>query len=207
MSLHHRPATAAGNDAAQVPSRTAHTQPSLHRRAILWLLALGVLLAPQTLVAGGKPEDLLKGQLLISDSSFPLKWTSPGEYASRLKKLHKSSLFYDKKTGKLTIYYAAFFAQPVNDVQVNFVIYDITSGANAKVKKGAWEAFLGRKGERAIFNSVELDKEDIEMNKKYLFAIESGRQIIAKGELTLRGEPPKYSGKVEFSEEDTKKKE
>ena len=55
MSLHHRPATAAGNDAAQVPSRTAHTQPSLHRRAILWLLALGVLLAPQTLVAGGKP--------------------------------------------------------------------------------------------------------------------------------------------------------
>ena len=92
-------------------------------------------------------------------------------------------------------------------MQVNFVIYDITSGANAKVKKGAWEAFLGRKGERAIFNSVELDKEDIEMNKKYLFAIESGRQIIAKGELTLRGEPPKYSGKVEFSEEDTKKKE
>ena len=47
-----------------------------------------------------------------------------------------------------------------------------------------------RKGERALFNSVELDKEDIEMNKKYLFAIESGRQIIAKGKITLRGEPP-----------------
>ena len=180
---------------------------SLSRRLVLRVLALCLLVLPGTLRAAAKPEDILKGQLIISDSSFPLKWTSAAEYASRLKKLHKSSLFYDKKTGKLTIYYAAFFAQPVNDVQVNFVIYDITDGANAKAKKGAWEAFLGRKGERAIFNSVELDKEDIEMNKKYLFAIESRRVIIAKGEVTLRGEAPKYSGKVDFSEEDTKKKE
>ena len=182
-------------------------RPSVSRRSLLKGLLFGLLLAPSVTSAAAKPEDLLKGQLLISDSSFPLKWTSAGEYVSRLKKLNKSSLFYDKKTGKLTIYYAAFFAQPVNDVQVNFVIYDITDGANAKAKKGAWEAFLGRKGERAIFNSVELDKEDIEMNKKYLFAIESRRVIIAKGEVTLRGELPKYSGKVEFSEEDTKKKE
>ena len=182
-------------------------RPSVSRRSLLKGLLFGLLLAPSVTSAAAKPEDLLKGQLLISDSSFPLKWTSAGEYVSRLKKLNKSSLFYDKKTGKLTIYYAAFFAQPVNDVQVNFVIYDITDGANAKAKKGAWEAFLGRKGERAIFNSVELDEEDIEMNKKYLFAIESRRVIIAKGEVTLRGEAPKYSGKVDFSEEDTKKKE
>ena len=193
--------------AKALPAVVRSEQPNLTRRLVLRLLALCLLVLPGTLHAAAKPEDILKGQLIINDSSFPLKWTSAAEYASRLKKLHKSSLFYDKKTGKLTIYYAAFFAQPVNDVQVNFVIYDITNGANAKAKKGAWEAFLGRKGERALFNSVELDKEDIEMNKKYLFAIESGRQIIAKGEITLRGELPKYSGKVEFSEEDTKKKE
>ena len=193
--------------AKALPAVVRSEKPNLTRRLVLRLLALCLLVLPGTLHAAAKPEDILKGQLIINDSSFPLKWTSAAEYASRLKKLHKSSLFYDKKTGKLTIYYAAFFAQPVNDVQVNFVIYDITNGANAKAKKGAWEAFLGRKGERALFNSVELDKEDIEMNKKYLFAIESGRTIIAKGEITLRGELPKYSGKVEFSEEDTKKKE
>ncbi len=107
---------------------------SLSRRLALRVLALCLLVLPGTLRAAAKPEDILKGQLIISDSSFPLKWTSAAEYASRLKKLHKSSLFYDKKTGKLTIYYAAFFAQPVNDVQVNFVIYDITDGANAKAR-------------------------------------------------------------------------
>lgn len=163
-------------------------------------------LAVKAAHAGG-PEDILKGQLIISDSSFPMKWSSPGAYASQLRGMHKKSLSYDKKTGKLQVYYAAFFAKGVPDIQVNFVIYDITNGMASKAKKGAWEAFLGHKNERALFNSIELDKEDIEMNKKYLFAIEYHSQIIAKGEIILKGEAPKYSGKVDFSEEDTKKKE
>lgn len=177
------------------------------RSFLLGLLGLGAALSLSAgVAAAATPEDILKGSMIISDSSLPTKWTSAGAYASQLKKLNKSSLFYDKKTGKLQIYYAAFFAQPVNDVQVNFVIYDITNGPANKSKKGAWEAFMGRKGERVLFNSVELDKEDVEMNKKYLFAIESKGKIIAKSEMTLRGEAPKYSGKVEFTEEETKNK-
>lgn len=176
----------------------------LYRSLLIGLFTLGLWGSAE---AKGLPEDILKGQMIISTESLPTRWTSPGEFASRLKKLHKKSLFYDKKTGKLQIYYAAFFADPVNDIQVNFVIYDITNGVGSKVKKGAWEAFLGRKGERVLFNSVELDKEDQEMNKKYLFAIEHKSKIIAKSEITLHGEAPKYSGKVEFTEEEAKKKE
>ena len=187
------------------------------RRATLALVAClagtaGVgsvaLLAPQAALAkGSAPEDILKGQLFVSDSSFPTKWTSVGEFVSRVKKNHKSSLSYDKKTKKLQVYYAAFFAQPVDDIQVNFAIYDITNGMPNKVKKGSWEAFMGRKGERVLFNSVELDQEDIEMNKKYLFAVERRGTILARGEIILRGEGPKYSGKVDFSEDEPKKKE
>ncbi len=156
---------------------------------------------------GGAPEDYLKGQLFISDSSFPTRWSSVADFVSRVKKNNKTSLTYDKKTKKLQVYYAAFFAQPVDDFQVNFAIYDITNGMASKVKKGSWEAFMGKKGERVLFNSVELDQEDIEMNKKYMFAIERRGSILAKGELILRGEAIKYSGKVDFTEEDTKKKE
>jgi hypothetical protein len=174
--------------------------------SLLGLIAVTFsLAAPRPALARALPEDMLKGVMIISDSSLPTKWTSPAAYASQLKKLSKSSLNYDKKTGKLQIYYAAFFADPVNDIQVNFVIYDITNGVASKAKKGAWEAFLGRKGERVLFNSVELDKEDVEMNKKYLFAIETKGKIIAKSEVKLLGEAPKYSGKVEFTEEETKK--
>jgi hypothetical protein len=184
---------------------------SRRRRATLALVAClatvgvsaGALpgLAPLSAHAkGGAPEDFLKGQLFISDSSFPTRWSSVGDFVSRVKKNHKTSLTYDKKTKKLQVYYAAFFAQPVDDYQVNFAIYDITNGLPNKVKKGSWEAFMGKKGERVLFNSVELDQEDIEMNKKYMFAIERRGSILAKGELILRGEAPKYSGKVDFSE-------
>lgn len=176
------------------------------RRAILALaLTLGASAPLSSAFAGGqKPEDLLKGRMIISDRSLPTSWSSPGAYAAQLKGMARQAIFYDKKTGKVQVYYAAFFAQPVNDIQANFVIYDITGGQ--RVKKGSWEAFLGRKGERALFNSVELDKEDLEMNKKYLFAIEVQRRIIASGEVILRGEGPKYSGKVEFSEDEAKQK-
>jgi len=171
-----------------------------------FLLSLLMLAgAAGTALAGPVPEDLLKGTVIISDSSLPTRWTSAAAFAAQLKKLHKKSLTYDKKTGKVQVYYAAFFAQPVNDVQVNFVIYDITNGG--KAKKGAWEAFLGKKGERVLFNSVELDKEDLEMNKKYRFVIESKGKPLAYADINLLGEAPKYSGKVEFTEEEAKKRE
>lgn len=153
---------------------------------------------------GPQPEDLLRGQMIITDRPIPTKWSSPTAYAAQLRGMSKGSIFYDKKTGKTQVYYAAFFAQPVNDVQVNFVIFDITDGP--RVKKGSWEQFLVRKGDRVIFNSLELNKEDVEMNRKYLFAIESQRRIIASGQVIVRGEGPHYSGKVEFTDEETKQK-
>jgi hypothetical protein len=51
---------------------------------------------------------------------------------------------------------------------------------------------------------VVFDKEDIEGNKKYLMAIEDRRRIIASGTFILREEGPHYSGKVTFTDEDTK---
>jgi hypothetical protein len=197
---------------ATTESATARKAAAGHsRRDVLKFavgLGAGLVLAGSsgTALAGNTPEDIMKGMLIISDEKFPTSWKSPGEYAGRLKKMHKTALPYDKKTKKLQVYYAAFFAKPVDDVQVNFVIYDITDKTIPKVKKGAWEAFLGRKGERALFNSIELDQEDIEANKKYLFTVERHNVILARGEITLTAEKPKFSGKVEFSEDEARGK-
>jgi hypothetical protein len=178
----------------------------LGRRTFLMSLAAITSLAG-TAHAGTAPEDILKGTIIISEERLPTKWTSAGAYASQLKKLHKSTLFYDKKTGKIQIYYAAFFPKAVDDLEVAFVIYDITNGVANQNKKGSWEAFLGRKGERVLFNSVELDKEDFEMNKKYRFVIQYRGKPLAYSDVTIRGEGPKYSGKVEFTEEEAKQKQ
>lgn len=179
------------------------------RRFLMSLAALPIaaLAIENPASAGTLPEDILKGQIIVSDSSLPTKWSSPSEYAGRLKKLHKSSFFYDKKTGKIQIYYAAFFPKPVDDLEVAFVVYDITNGVANQNKKGSWEAFLGRKGERVLFNSIEFDKEDFEMNKKYRLVVQYRGKSLAYTDIILRGEGPKYSGKVEFTEEEAKQKQ
>jgi hypothetical protein len=168
--------------------------------------------------AGKMPEDILAGQLIISDSRFPSSWTSAASFAAACKNKNKRSFHFAIKAEQkkyiyppVQIYYAAFFPKPVNDVEVKFVLYDITNGIQNKAKKGAWEAFLNKKGDRVIFNSVELDKEDLlgedSATKKYLVTIEHRSVILAKTELILTADREPRSGKVEFSDDDTKKKE
>src|SRR3982751_303499 len=94
------------------------------------VLAACLLLGATAMAKGPVPEDYLKGRIIISDRSFPMSWTSVSSYVSTLKNLNKGTLWYDKKTGKLTVQYAAFFANPVNDVQVMLNLIDITGGAH-----------------------------------------------------------------------------
>jgi hypothetical protein len=150
---------------------------------------------------GPVPEDYLKGKVLISDRSFPMSWSSVSSYVSTLKNMNKGTIWYDKKTGKATLQYAAFFAQPVNDVQVMLNLIDITGGAH--VQKVSTEQFM-EKGKRVLFNSVVFDKEDIEGNKKYMVTIADRGRVIAAGTFILREEGPHYSGKVTFTDDDTK---
>jgi hypothetical protein len=169
----------------------------------LVLGALCAALGSSALAKGPVPEDVLKGKIIISDKPLPMRWSSVSAYVSQLKALNKSTFWYDKKSGKLKVQYAAFFARPVQDVQVMLVLYDVTDGP--KQQKVATENFMNR-GDRVLFNAVEFDKEDIDANRKYLMTIENRHVVIAQTNFTLRAEGPHYSGKVEFSDEETKEK-
>lgn len=174
------------------------------RLAIRSLFVFATLAVAAPLFAKGPaPEDMLKGRIIVADKSLPSSWSSVGSYVAQLKGLNKDQIWYDKKTGKVKIYYAAFFAQPVNDVQVEMRIIDITAGAHNQLV--STEQFMN-KGDRVLFNSIEIDQQDIPGNKKYLMAIEWRHKPIAQTSFTLRIEGPKYSGKVTFSEDETKAK-
>ena len=170
------------------------------------ILVAAALLLGVTTTSFGKgsaPEDVLAGRMIISDRRLPINWSSVGGYVSTLKSMNKTTLWYDKKTGKVKIEYAAFFAKKLEDVQVNLVIYDVTS--QRPEHRATTEQFMSR-GDRVLFNSVTFDKEDFEMNKKYRLVIEDRNKPIATGEVIIRGEGPHYSGKVEFTDEETKQK-
>ena len=139
------------------------------------------------------------GTQILSKKLAPLSTS----IVSQLKGMNKGTLWYDKKTGKVRIEYAAFFSKPLDDVQCDLVIYDVTN--HVRDRRTSTENFMKR-GDRVLFNSITLDKEDFEMNKKYLFVMENRGRTLATGELIIRGEGPHYSGKVEFSDEETKAK-
>ena len=101
----------------------------LPRRAAMALLSASLLgvAVPAASAKGTMPEDILKGGLFISDSSFPTKWTSPQAFAAQVKKQHKNSLTYDKKTGKVQVYYAAFFAHHLRSMTSKSTLLSTTS--------------------------------------------------------------------------------
>jgi hypothetical protein len=171
-------------------------------KSLLLASVLSLVAAP-AFARGAQPEDLLQGKLIISDQALPLSWNSVGAYVAKLKGMNKGTIWYDKKTGKVTLQYAAFFGKPVNDVQVELKIYDITDGR--RDFKNSTENFI-RRGDRVLFNSATFDKEDYPMNRKYRITVESRGQILATGDIILRGEGEKFSGKVTFTDDETKEK-
>src|SRR5207247_5828133 len=79
------------------------------------LVALAAAFASSASAKGQAPEDLLAGKIIISDQKLPMRWSSVGSYVSQLKGMNKGTLWYDKKTGKVRIEYAAFFSKPLDD--------------------------------------------------------------------------------------------
>lgn len=156
------------------------------RKAFVRITLVAIVLAGWFTLAHGAttPEDLLRGQLLASDQAFPTKWTSPDEYAARLKKLHQPTLTYDR-SGKLPIEYAAFFATQAIE-PLSFVVYDITEGVSRKVKKASFPTSAG-KGGRALFGKYTLDQAKLPANRRYRLNIETAAgKALATGEIALR---------------------
>src|SRR5437867_881313 len=131
-----------------------------HMKKLLFAILFATAVAAGASAKGQMPEDLLAGKIIISDQKFPMHWSSVGSYVSQLKHMNKGTLWYDKKTGKVKIEYAAFFSKPLDDVQCDLVIYDITNGS--RDRRTSTENFM-RRGDRVLFNSVVFDKEDFEM--------------------------------------------
>ena len=173
-------------------------------KSALLALPLVALATPRAHAGGQQPEDLLKGKIIISDQRLPMRWSSVASYVAQLKGLNKGTLWYDKKTGKVRIEFAAFLAKPLNDVQVDLAIYDVTNGASDQ--RNVTEQFMNR-GDRVLFNSVVFDKEDYPMNKVYRLVVRSRGSVLAAGQFILRGATEQYSGKVTFSEEETRRNE
>ncbi|HEY4187982.1 MAG TPA: hypothetical protein VGP07_23100 [Polyangia bacterium] len=175
-------------------------------RVLVGFSMLALLLAGGTARAA-KPEDVFKGKIMITKDRLPMRFSSPGAFVSAIQSKKTDKIWPTEENGadhgKWNLEYVAFFAQPLNDSEIQIKFYDITGG-DKKFIAGDPQ-YTREKGSRIFSASIELAKPEFDVNKHYMMTIESGHRVIALTTFWLRGKGANYSGKVEFSDEDTKK--
>jgi hypothetical protein len=176
------------------------------RRRVLGLLA-GLPFVPSVALAA-KPEDVFKGRIIITKDRLPSKFASAGAFIAAVQKAKTDRVWPKEEKGNdhavWMLEYIAFFAQPLNDNEVNLKFWEVSGGSQRYVAGD--EQFTREKGTRIFASNITVAKPEFETNKKYLMTLESGRRVIASTTFWLRGKGADYSGKVEFSDDEAKAK-
>ncbi len=166
------------------------------------------LLAGLTAARAAGPEDLFKGKIIITKKRLPLRFSSQGAFVAEIQKSKTDKIWpteeKDAEHGTWNLEYIAFFAQPLNDNEIQVKFYDITGGDRKYVAGDP--QYTRERGSRIFGSSIELAKPEFDVRHHYMMTVESGHRVIASTTFWLLGKGANYSGKVEFSDEETKAK-
>jgi hypothetical protein len=177
----------------------------MHKRLALVLALL--MLSFVRPAAAAKPEDVFKGKIIITKNRLPMKFSSQGAFVSALQKGRIDKIWPSEEkgdTGKWNLEYIAFFAQPLDDSEIQVKFYDITQGEKKFV---AGDPQMTReRGSRIFGASIELAKPEFDVRKHYMMTIESRGRTLATTTFWLLGKGESHSGKVEFSDAEAKAK-
>ena len=166
--------------------------------ALSWFTA-GTALADRT------PEKVFAGKILTSDKKFPTYAKSAGAYVNALKKQSKGTFWEDKQKQTWKIYFAAFFKKGLSDIEVVVKLYD--TATSTKQLLASFEQYVDQRGQTALLSQFTLDRKMVGVNKAVLMTIEVGGRVVASGRFKILGQAERYTGKVDFSDDDTQKKD
>ena len=180
----------------------------MHKRVapILSLVVAGLTLAlAGTALGGNKPEDVFKRKIIICKKRLPMHFSSAGAFISAVQGAKTDKVWPTEEKGPeqgtWDIEYIGFFAQPLNDSEIQVKFYDITAGK----KYVAGDAqYTREKGSRIFSSSIILAKPEFDVRKHYMMTAESRGHVIATTSFWLLGKGANYSGKVEFSDSEAK---
>jgi hypothetical protein len=179
----------------------------MHKRIAIGLAALLMLAFADGSARAAKPEDVFKGRIIITKKRLPMKFSSPGAFVAALQAGKTDKIWPTEEEGAdkgvWNIEYIAFFAQPLTDSEIQVKFYDITSG---KKFVAGDPQYTREKGSRIFGSSIELAKPTFDVRKHYMMTVESRGRVLATTAFWLLGKGANYSGKVEFSDADTKAK-
>lgn len=151
--------------------------------------------------SGAKVDRAFGGKILTSDKKFPSSASSESAYVSALKKQSKDKFYEDKANQQWKIHFAAFFKKPLGDLEYTVKLYDVTQGQSLL---SSFEQYTDSSDQRSLLSWVTLERKHVGVNKKIMMTIEVKGRVVAAGKFTILGEAEKYTGKVDFSEDEAR---
>ena len=174
------------------------------RTLVLSILLVGLVFARPA--RAENPNVTFNGRVMMSDKKFPQSAKSPAAYIAQVRKQAKTNFTEDKDDkGKWKVYFAAFLKTKLDDLEYLIKIYEV-SGKDKRLVE-SFEQYTTDRGQQTLTSYLTLDKKTVGVNKELLVTVEYKNKVLASGTLRVLGEGEKNSGKVDFSEEDTKKKD
>jgi hypothetical protein len=163
------------------------------------LVALLLFVAPAAADAPEKPNAAFAGRIMLSDKRFPTSAKSLAAFNAQVNKQAKTSFFEDKDK-KWKIYFAGFLKTPLNDVEYMVKIYEVTGKGQQLL--ATIEQFTDSRGQASLLSNMLLERKTIGANKELLMTIENKGKVLASSRFKILGQQDKYTGKVNFSEEE-----
>lgn len=159
-------------------------------------IALLLLASP---AAAEKPNAAFAGRIMLSEKRFPASAKSLAAFNAQVTKQSKTSFFEDKEK-KWKIHFAGFLKAPLNDVEYVVKLYELTGKGQQLLT--SFEQFTDSRGQASLLSSMTLERKTIGANKELMITIENKGKVLASTKFKLLGAQEKFTGKVDFSEEE-----
>jgi hypothetical protein len=159
-------------------------------------IALLLLASP---AAADKPNAAFAGRIMLSEKRFPASAKSLAAFNAQVTKQSKTSFFEDKEK-KWKIHFAGFLKTPLNDVEYVVKLYELTGKGQQLLT--SFEQFTDSRGQASLLSSMTLERKTIGANKELMITIESKGKVLASTKFKLLGAQEKFTGKVDFSEDE-----
>src|ERR1043165_8198198 len=151
------------------------------------------------------PNQVFAGRIMMSSKRFPTSARSATAYVAAIRKQAQTNFVEAKDSHTWKIYFAGFLKAPLNDLEYVIKLYDVTGKQQQLLV--SFDQFTDERGQKTILSNMTLDKKQVGVNKELLMTMESKGKVLASGRFKILGEGEHYTGKVDFSDEDAKKKD
>lgn len=179
----------------------------MSRRRFVMSAALAVLMMTAGTAAADEPQKVNRafaGKIMLSDKRFPGQAKSLNDFNAKVRKQSKTSFNEDKEKKGWRIYFAAFLKAPLNDVEYLVKIYDVTNKTHQLM--ASFEQFTdGGRGQTTLLSNMTLERKHMGVNKQLQIVVESKGRVLAQQRFKILGQAEKFSGKVDFSEDEATK--